>query len=139
MLVKKLFLLNSFNQKNEKNESHIESIRSVADRVAKFLNKEHEYIKDFKGFNLNLILKTYSIVSTKNDDGTNSSRIWKVDYDELINSLNVDEGAASDVDAEDVEFPSKKDLLRRARILLSRLPLSVSTNSKPKSESEVWS
>jgi len=113
--------------------TNTELIQHVADRAAKFLNNEQESIKDCKGFNLNLILKSYSIVSSKRDDETNVPRNLEVDYEELKNSLNTDEGPGSDNETGEVGLPTRKELLRRARILLSRPPRN-SNNVKSKVE-----
>jgi hypothetical protein len=102
------------------------SFRRVADRVAKFLNDENESIKDCKGFNLNLILETYCIVNTQKVNDIASCK-WEVNYDELENVQKSfeDKNNVSTANAkfQPVELPPRKDLLRRAKLLLSK-PLS---------------
>ena len=114
------------NKKDKQDSANVELIQKVAERAARFLNKENDAIKDCKGFNLNLILKSYSIVSSKRDDGTGISTAWEVDIEELRNTCNsracTDKRTNGREEIEEVGLPTRKELLRRARILLARPP-----------------
>jgi len=106
-------------------QRNTQTLRLVADRVAKCLNEEHEAFKACKGFNLNLVQNSYSIV-TSNEEGATK---WVVDYEDLENSTKdtnadgITEDFQQDDDFSEVELPTRKDLLRRARLLLLK-PLS---------------
>ena len=106
-----------------------QKLRLVADRVATFFNDEHEAMKTCKGFNLNLVLNSYRIVSAQSNDEDSTSR-WEVHYGELENSTENDnadrdgEHCKGDEEFSRVELPTRKDLLRRAKLLLSKSLLS---------------
>ena len=101
-------------------QGNTQTLRLVAERVAKFLNEEHEAVKACKGFNLNLVQNSYSIVTSNEEDATK----WVVDYEDLENGTTdtnadgITENFQQDDDFSEVELPTRKDLLRRARLLL---------------------
>lgn len=101
-------------------------LRGVADRVVKFLNNEKESIKEFKGFNLHLILETYCIRNTRKG-GDKMGYKWEVDYGKLKKVQqsyeNQNNNEAANAKFQPIELPPRKDLLRRAKLLLSK-PLS---------------
>ena len=119
------------------NSPSSDSLKRVAERAADFLNKEQESMKDAKGFNLNLVLKSYSIVSSENNDAENSAAKWEVDYEEFENNLHPKDGKESSSTEDDfveADLPTRKDLLRRAKTLLSR-PLVENGDANAKSSS----
>jgi len=115
----------------------IQTIRLVADRVAAFFNDEDDAVKSCKGFNLNLVLNSYCVVSAQSNEEDSTSR-WEVDYEELetgSEDRNADdkENIAKEEDFSVVGLPTRKDLLRRAKLLLSK-PLSSGTSDKGQQE-----
>jgi len=114
--------------RRKKSKRFDNGVRDVAGRVARFLNDEKECIKDFKGFNLNLILETYCISNVQKYDNDMSYE-WEVDYEELQKMQIASNDKNNNFDALDAQFepidlPPRKDLLRRAKLLLSK-PLSI--------------
>lgn len=99
---------------------NMDLLQNVAKRATDFLNNEQESLEGCKGLNLNLILKTYSIISSKHDDDDNNPGKWQVDFEELQNSSVEDKNSSDDSEIELAELPTRKELLRRARILLTR-------------------
>lgn len=84
---------------------------AAAHRVVNFLNSHHNSLGDLKGFNLSRIVRAYGIV--KADAGNMPSSVnWTIDESLLKPSEAVDQGLA--------ELPTKKDLVKRAKMLLGR-------------------
>lgn len=103
----------------------INILEAVAARAALFLNSANEdELKDAKGFNVSLVSEAYSIERTNNDDG---KPFWVVKK----KGFNISGESGTDTNSfvantgeniiEDgvVDLPTRKDLLRRARNLLT--------------------
>lgn len=93
----------------------------VARRAAYFMNKESESLEsgELKAFDRILVSRTYGLIKEKSSDFPNSSPKWIVDSAQLQPET---EPAT--------ELPTKKDLVKRAKLVLSRV-----TTASTKSES----
>lgn len=101
-------------------EGDKEELQSVSYRVVSFLN-ELKDAKDLKGFNLTLVLKSYGIESNSVTDDDGSITInWIVDPSFDGNVFKEVNGAIEKKDDTYVELPTRKDLLKRAKIVLAR-------------------
>mmetsp|Transcript_731 Transcript_731/g.851 ORF Transcript_731/g.851 Transcript_731/m.851 type:complete len:2199 (+) Transcript_731:210-6806(+) len=94
-----------------------QEIKRVAHRAVNFLNNSET---DVKGLNLNLMLKSYNIVNitTTDDDGLAHQR-WSVDP-AMIGSSQVNASGDSENHDAYAELPTRKDLLKRAKTILSK-------------------
>ncbi|GAX26228.1 chromodomain-helicase-DNA-binding protein 7 [Fistulifera solaris] len=81
----------------------------VAKRAALFLTNEAEGLHsgELKGFNANLVARTYGLIKPK-DDGASDS--WIVDFSQF----EPENGPVT-------ELPTRKDLMKRAKLVLSRI------------------
>lgn len=125
--------------KKKSSETEMGLLRGTAQEAAEFLNTEQELIGKLKGFNQDQVVKTYGLVQKTGETDSSlspSAKAWVVDDKLLLENLNAqvpkgqgDEANGSD-DAEiEVDLPSKKELLKRAKTVLSRANF-VSDNSK---------
>ena len=96
-------------------EAEKENFKNVALRAVEYLNSQKD-LNELKGFNLNLVLKTYGIVnhSVTDDDGQ-VKKSWKLDPT-IIESVS----DSSTKEGEYEELPTRKDLLKRAKTILSK-------------------
>ncbi len=109
-----------------------EEFKKVALRAISFLEDVKD-TKELKGFNLNLVLKTYAIESIKstNEDGQ-AEIVWN--FDPSLKECE-SSGKSKDMDRKNdsyVDLPTKKDLLKRAKLILGK-PFD---SSKPSSEED---
>lgn len=108
-----------------------DQVTDVAERVAHFLNSSLD-IKEFKGFNLNLVVKSYGLTSSvEKDDNGQVETTWRVDkelIDEIIQERG-DSNSPKKVIFEDL--PPKKDLVRRAKTILSNASEIKATQEQP--------
>jgi chromodomain-helicase-DNA-binding protein 7 len=114
--------VDDFEKPSEENRSeNFEEIKSVSLRVRDFLGKESQWLHDLTGFSLQAITDAYGIAMINNidEDGT-SKVIWEFDENILNKSLQNKTDHASDDDL--AELPSRKDLMRRAKLILAKLP-----------------
>jgi len=110
------------------NQQSVDAVKAVAERTAAFLNSEEDLVKQLKSFNMNLVLKSYCINPVSNTDESEEeagSTKWEIDIDELKKILDSsgekdDKNGSKDESDESNELPTRKELLRRAKILLSR-------------------
>lgn len=97
-----------------------DQIVKVAERAADFLNSAKD-TKELKGFNLNLVLKSYGIAATVETDSNGQIETsWEVNedlIDEFIQERNNNSVALKETVFE--ELPPRKDLVRRAKFILS--------------------
>jgi hypothetical protein len=93
----------------------------TANRAAIFLNAHHNSIEEIKGFNLHLVVRTYGMIRQDDSDQSQASQKWTVDSTKLQLSRHSD--GANDQGL--AELPTKKDLVKRAKIVLSRTPSAV--------------
>ena len=103
----------------------------VAERVTIFLNSNLD-IKEFKGFNLNLVAKSYGLTSSvEKDDNGQVETTWRVDK-ESIDEIVQDKGDSnSSKKFVFEELPPKKDLVKRAKTILSNASEIKATKDKP--------
>ena len=106
----------------------INNLRDTAARAAALFNIHNDTLEEVKGFNKNLVIRAYSLVYENHDEsdedgdgenmeGTKSPRSqWVVDEAQLLAST----GLESTESQEFVELPTKKDLVKRAKLILSK-------------------
>ena len=111
-------------KKTSQREELIRNLKASAERAAEFFNLHNDVIEEVKSFNQNLIIRAYCLVrETANvEDGDepaeSQAQKWTVDYEALVASTGL---ANATAEAQDfVELPTKKDLVRRAKMVLSR-------------------
>ena len=96
-----------------KDEVHAGVLSTVAERVTQFLTAERDVLDALKDFREAILVKTYGLkkLSGKGEHGVG---VWKVDKTQI--------GAFStEADATDsVELPTKKDLVKRAKMILAK-------------------
>ena len=93
-----------------------EDFEKVALRAAEFLKQDG--IEGVKGFNYSLVMKTYGIMASSSpDEDGQSEKSWKVDLSvlDMIRDIKNDEN-----DESYIELPTRKDLLKRAKYILSK-------------------
>jgi hypothetical protein len=103
------------------------TIEAVATRAALFLNAVNEdELKDTKGFNVSLVTEAYSIERINNDDGLTSWAVNKKKLNASRESKDCAKSGSSSANKEEIidenaiiDLPTRKDLLRRARTLLT--------------------
>lgn len=103
------------------------TIEAVATRAALFLNTANEEeLKDTKGFNVALVSEAYSIERMNNDDGLTFWVVNKKKLNALTESKDCSKPESGAVNKEEnidediiVDLPTRKDLLRRARTILT--------------------
>jgi len=104
-----------------------DELKAVAERAAAFFTAESTMINELKGFNRELVVRSYSLLQRKVNDGPNSSQ-WEVD-ETLLRSVIEDVGRGKDPDTivgpPDQDLPSKKDLSKRVKLVLSRTSASL--------------
>jgi hypothetical protein len=96
----------------DQNQSESHRIIEVAKRAALFLTNEAEGLHsgELKGFNANLVARTYGLINQK-DDGASGS--WIVDSSQF----QPENGPGTDL-------PTRKDLMKRAKLVLSRISVA---------------
>ncbi len=97
-----------------------DELKQVALRAVDFLNEQKD-CKDLKGFNLNLVLKSYGIASrTAVDEDGQAETDWYLDPNST--STNTEGNTPNSVSEDESykELPTRKDLLKRAKIVLSK-------------------
>ena len=127
-------------QKNISEET-LKALFNGAARVASFLNHEQETLDSVKGFKKQLLVKSFGLVyAPSNQRGADFAKDnaqvlqWEVDAALLRKAA----GAANVNDEnlvpnqENVDLPTKKDLLRRARAVLANPPDKSMTKAAPK-------
>jgi hypothetical protein len=99
-------------------------LKKVASRVVDFMNDQID-TKELKGFNLNLVLKSYGIVAFMvTDDDGQVEKSWRVDsaLSDTIAEVNGSTSGINNSSKTDphAELPPRKDLLKRAKTILSK-------------------
>jgi hypothetical protein len=103
-----------------------EGLRATALRAATFISKNRELIEEFKGFNHTAVKRAYGLVLSDEPDDTAKesmkheapqSHVWVVDDSALVGAEAESKGTGK---LEPEDLPTAKDLLRRAKLLLSR-------------------
>ena len=127
-------------------EEAMNTLVYVASRAASFFNHENEIIESLKGLKHQLLVKSFCLVRAKTipqhpDDNNEGVQVvkWEVDADllrEAASAAEVNE-AKQGLDPETTDLPTKKDLLRRAKSMLSKSPdYSLAVTSGKKEEGE---
>mmetsp|Transcript_12730 Transcript_12730/g.16130 ORF Transcript_12730/g.16130 Transcript_12730/m.16130 type:complete len:777 (-) Transcript_12730:154-2484(-) len=119
------------NKSSTSSSSDVENdkLEEVALRAVDFLNEQTD-CKDLKGFNLNLVLKSYGIVSrTVVDEDGQAETDWHLDPDSKPTIIDGSTPSSISDDESYQELPTRKDLLKRAKIVLSKCPESVVSSS----------
>jgi hypothetical protein len=124
----------SRNPIDQKPNVDLSDLKDTAARVLKFLNSDEIKIKDLKGFNLALVLKSYGIIKMVSEDASSHEEPkekWGLDNHFLP---QIDSKSQS-VESES-GLPARKELLKRAKAILTR----VSDKSKtPQSDAKTIS
>jgi hypothetical protein len=108
---------------NENSVAAVESRRTIADlratgsRAASLMNEHHDLLEETKGFNTSLVVRAYDLLrqaSNATSEGLESTNLqsW------TVNNITDDDSGGGE--HEPVELPTKKDLVRRAKIVLAR-------------------
>lgn len=105
-----------------KNNVDIDTARQTALRVRDFFNDESDLFETLKAFNRNLVASSYGLEQKSLEGG---DQVWSVS-DALLGQVAHVQGEEGDEAAapELVELPTKKDLLKRVKSVLTRLPTS---------------
>ena len=120
-------------KKTSQKDELINSLKDTATRASALLNNHHEIIEDFsKFFNQNLVVRAYCLAheddSSSCSEGDNETTTaekkprWVVDEMALLASTGLLTSDSQDF----VELPTKKDLVKRAKLVLARTPTNVS-------------
>ena len=104
--------------------SGLEDLVATSKRAAHFLNAHHHALEEIKGFNQNLVVRTYGLVRLQNGEG-HAQHKWTVDVNQLQPSQN---------EADDQELPTKKDLVKRAKIVLTKTENAAASSDKKSPE-----
>lgn len=107
------------NNTSQNDESSI--LQEIASRAAEFLNEFSGRVDDIKGFNKKMVVSTYHLRKEQASDGSDECNVrWIVDRPENTSepSLTI-ENTSADQSDEDAIFPSRTDLLKRAKFLLT--------------------
>jgi hypothetical protein len=101
-------------QKSRRDEV-IKDLRGTATRAAQLLNDHHDILEDLKAFNHNLVVRAYSLVHDENEmpDVKDERPRWVVNDNDLLASTGLYSG-------ESQELPTKKDLVKRVKLVLSK-------------------
>jgi hypothetical protein len=109
-------------------EKQLAILRETAARAVSFFNAEQDILDELKGFNQTLVVKAYGLIKSAGTEGADSSSsIWEVDDNLLLQTFNG--STAMDPSVEDngenkevmfAELPTKKELMKRAKNVLSR-------------------
>lgn len=100
-------------------------LRETAVRASAFFNAERDILDELKGFNQALVVKAYGLVKSPEGTDSSSSR-WEADDNLLLQTFNGPATTESSIDSVgennsmDVELPTKKELLKRAKNILLR-------------------
>ena len=115
---------------------------TAANRVLSVLNTDHIFL-ELKGFNYNLVMKSYGITqrsfSSENSDEEQSKWVLDVanfgsETEQTTSSVKQDASNESD---QVTELPTRKDLVRRAKTVLSRSSLLAISTTKTSFSSTV--
>ena len=89
------------------------AVQKVGDRVIKFLNVENESVQEFKEIRNGTLQEVFNLVYEEEDtDGAASAS--------KSSALPWSIGSMKDIDEEAIDLPNKKDMLKRARVLLAK-------------------
>jgi hypothetical protein len=93
------------------------NLRSTAERAALVLRHNTEVLKVMTGFNKKLVIDSYGLSYHEAEDchSNEESRTWRVDQDLLHQASK-----KSEPSQEAIDLPSKKDLVKRAKVVISK-------------------
>jgi len=104
----------SVDEKGDKGTTNVTpALLETANRAAQILNANENAPEEWKGFNLTLVARTYGLKRPGPTEKSPTSHRWVVDENQLQLMKGEDEGLA--------ELPTKRDLVRRAKLVLPRL------------------
>ena len=93
-------------------------LQDTAKRASYFLDDSEALLDALKGFNRHLIIESYGLKHAADDDGVSGVKKWFVD-DELL--LNASEKSRNNSKANEVvDLPTRKDLAKRAKLVLQK-------------------
>ena len=123
---------------DERSFDNSRQILSSADRAAEFFNGNVDMIEALKGFHQDRIVRSYALTKQEeNGSELLAGRTWTVDRESLQLPGNANASSVSDSKSksiEQVELPTKKDLVRRSRTILSKPLSSICSEQKPEAE-----
>ena len=93
-------------------EGRADVLAAVAERAIHFLTYEKEVIDALKDFKEVSLVKTFGLKKLS-APGEHGAVVWRVDK-------NLIKDGSIEVDGESVELPTKKDLVKRAKIILAK-------------------
>lgn len=107
------------------NDEEWNNLSGTAQRASSFLEDSEELLDTLKGFNRHLIIESYGLKHIVDEGGTAK---WSVDEELLLKASNKDVG--SDEVREAVDLPTKKDLAKRAKLVLQKSITVTDTTAK---------
>ena len=109
------FEINDDDTKNKLGDDEWADLRATAGRASTFLEDCEELLDTLKGVNKHLIIESYGL---KLDGENGGAAKWSVDDDLLLQASKKDNGNAQI--REPVDLPTKKDLAKRAKLVLQK-------------------
>ena len=109
----------SRNRMDQKPNIDLSALKATSARVVKFLNTDELKVKDLKGFNLAFVLKSYGILKIVPEDG--SSREQPKERWVLDDHFRPQIQSKSDTPESESGLPARKELLKRAKAILTRV------------------
>jgi len=115
--------------KNEKKEDFM-STETVAKRVATFLNEFGQLVDDL-GFNKKLLVSTYCLRKEQDDNESSPGKVrWIVDLSQNKLGNTESSGVKDDKSNEISIFPSRSDLAKRAKYILTNASTKIGSKSE---------
>jgi len=118
----------------ELDEKSLVQLKTTASRATTFLNTEGDLIQLMKGFQEARVVKAYGITrkeKEESEDDDASPPLWIVDDALLQQGTNAADGEGmNQLIKQNIELPTRKDLLKRAKFVLSRCKANSLTNKE---------
>lgn len=112
------FELSEAGKGNKLSDEEWADLRATAGRASAFMEDSEELLETLKAVNKHLIIESYGLKHNLDGSGNDGTAKWNVDDDSLLQASKKDDGTA-DV-REPVDLPTKKDLAKRAKLVLQR-------------------
>jgi hypothetical protein len=112
------FELAEADTKNNISDEEWKDLNATATRASSFLEDSEELLDTLKGFNRHLIIESYGLKHIVDDRGGAGAAKWSVDGELLLKVSNKDVDSAQVREA--VDLPTKKDLAKRAKLVLQK-------------------
>jgi hypothetical protein len=100
------------------NDEEWKDLSATAKRASSFLEDSEELLDTLKGFNRHLIIESYGLKHIVEDGVGAGKTKWSVDGELLLKASNKEVESA--LVREVVDLPTKKDLAKRAKLVLQR-------------------